>query len=392
MPAAPQCLLGDLQNEKVFSIVAALGVALVAQASFGDLLFDRGLPPDTASLSQPAQPLGTGVWGSTISITDLDPKDADYQTHPSYLPITTPGSQFVMPAAASGYYVTNVRLWITDLYHPESYSGEITNDVPAFESLYNSIGLRLGQGTTVTNLPTVPTITQVQFPGGQDFSTPNGAYYAPLIQLDYPVDMTLAGGTQYSFLILPDAKAKPTYPAEYQYYFAFMLSTEEGYSSGSPNDDATGNMSEFDYTTGVLDYQWTLSQAYGGVPNGDYNVQVFGVVPEPSTILLCVFGTLGLLGYRVWRKLERLTTKRDYGGAGIPVCRDRCLPTGRHKCLSCRKSSTSRRFSNRRLVLLAVLPTRWIFGRNTRFLYNGRLTTSSRQSRNLSRTVPRDKL
>ena len=100
-----------------------------------------------------------------------------------------------------------------------------------------------------------------------------------------------------------------TYPAEYQYYLAFMLSTEEGYSSGSPNDDATGNMLEFDYTTGALDYQWTLNGAYGGVPNGDYNVQVFGEVPEPSTILLCVFAALGLLGYRVWRKREeRLTT------------------------------------------------------------------------------------
>ena len=91
--------LEKIQMKKALLIVAALGLVLSAQTSFGaSLLFDRGSPPATASLSQPAAPLGTGAWGSTISIADLDPKDADYTTHPSYLPITTPGSQFIMPS------------------------------------------------------------------------------------------------------------------------------------------------------------------------------------------------------------------------------------------------------------------------------------------------------
>ena len=56
------------------------------------------------------------------------------------------------------------------------------------------------------------------------------------------------------------------------------------------------------FTDGSLCDQYT--SPYGGVMPFDASVQVFGVVPEPSSILLCVFAGLGLLGYRTWRKRQ----------------------------------------------------------------------------------------
>ena len=293
--------------KKVFLIVAALSLALVAQASFGDLLVDRGLP--STNLSTPRiigngtldNPQYPGYWGSTIAIGAYDPKDPVYND-PANLPIIESGDQFTLPAGAANYYVSDIRIWLIDAYSPETYSGQITNDVPAFYNEFNSISLRLGPGlgpvTTLTGI--APTVTQVQYGNGTDQADPNTPYYYPIWQLDYPVDMTLAGGAQYSYSILPDGKAIPDGPGPWgeEYYMPFMSTTEVGYSSGYPNDGSTGWLSQFSVTDGSLVNQWQIAPTWGGVPNGDYNVQVLGTVPEPSGILLCVFAALGLAGYR----------------------------------------------------------------------------------------------
>ena len=63
-------------------------------------------------------------------------------------------------------------------------------------------------------------------------------------------------------------------------------------------------MSEFDDATGALDYQWQMAPTWGGVPNGDYNVQVFGKIPGDAigegkvdindlTVVLANYGKTG---------------------------------------------------------------------------------------------------
>ena len=155
--------------KKVFLVIAVAALALVAQSAFAQsLLFNRGLP--STNLSGPRISLGNGsyagYWGSTISIADYDPSDP-VAYEPANLPATTTGSQFVMPSGSAGYYVSDVRIRITHLDDPETYSGQITNDVPAFAAEYSSLWLRLGLGTSVTTLTGIkPTMTQVHFPNG----------------------------------------------------------------------------------------------------------------------------------------------------------------------------------------------------------------------------------
>lgn len=211
--------------------------------------------------------------------------------------------------AAPSYYVSDIRVFLMDQYNAETYSGQIANDVPAFESEFSNINLMLGPGSNgpLTNVGTTPTITQVHYGDGSDFACPNGPDYAPIMQLDYPVNQWLTGGATYAFGVeaygnpTPWASGATAANGEESYYIAWMSDTEVGYSSGYPNDSSTGVESEFYCSGGTLAYTWQIAPTWGGVPNGDYNVQVLGVVPEPSSILLCVFAALGLFGYRAWR-------------------------------------------------------------------------------------------
>ena len=258
-------------------IVVATGLALAARPAFAQsLLFNRGLAVGNWS---------TGTyWGSTFAVGDVDPKDP---LNAQYPPTTSTGDQFVTPSGASNYYVSDIRVWLMDWYDPETSSGQITNDVPAFYNYFNSVSLRLGQGMgPVTTLAGVtPTVSQVTLPNGLDMFIPNDPnHYYPIWQLDFPVNTYLAGGTQYSYSILQDAKQLPNPPAKNgtSYYIAFMLTTEVGYSPSYPNDDSTGYESEYlvtnDSTNGSLFEQWSnqTTPGWGGVPNDDYAVQVLG--------------------------------------------------------------------------------------------------------------------
>ena len=143
----------------------------------------------------------------------------------------------------------------------------------------------------------VPTETNVVFPGTS----------YPLWQLDFPVDQTLIGGQSYGFAIDPTGNPCDNASGNGEsYYIAFLDNTMQGFSSGygatppAQGFDSSDGFTEDFFTDGSLCDQYT--SPYGGVMPFDASVQVFGVVPEPSSILLCVFAGLGLLGHRTWRK------------------------------------------------------------------------------------------
>jgi hypothetical protein len=292
--------------KKVFLIVAVAGLALVAQASFGQssLLMDRGLPSTNLSTPMiigdgtPQNPQYPGYWGSTISMADYSPIDPQWTWHnppnvsaqDAWGPPTFEGSTFVMPSGARAYYVTDIRVWMMDQYNGETTSGQIADDVPAFESEFSSISLMLGPGSNgpLINVGTTPTITQAHYGNGSDFGCPNGPDYCPIIQLDYPVNQALTGGATYAFGVLaygtPTPNASQATPANLKasYYLPFMSDTEVGYSSGYPNDSSTGTESEFNVSDGTLAYTWQIAPVWSGVPNGDYNVQVLGTALHPG--------------------------------------------------------------------------------------------------------------
>ena len=128
-----------------------------------------------------------------------------------------------------------------------------------------------------------------------------------LWQLDFPVNETLTAGN-YSFAIDPVANACPYNISGNgeSYYIAFLDCTMQGFSSGygatppaQGYDSSDGFVQDY-FTDGTLCDQYT--SPWGGVMPFDASVQVYGTVPEPSSILLCVFAVLGSIGYRAWRK------------------------------------------------------------------------------------------
>ena len=218
------------------------------------------------------------------------------------------GDDFTLPTTASTYYVTSIRLWVSGY------------DDTAFSDMFNSISLYMAPGgpnasaAPIQYVSTVTSATAATYPNGQGYLSASGSggypdpipadWYDSIWQLDFPVNATFAGGTQINFGILADGKLEPTPGLQAgveNYYLPFLtLSNPNGglpmYSGGSPTFVGADNASsEFG-----IDGTWTDSIP-ASMDWGDANVQVFGVVPEPSTFVLLAAGLAGLLAF-AWRK------------------------------------------------------------------------------------------
>jgi hypothetical protein len=322
--------------KKVIFLVAALGLLFFAEASFGGpivasngagaigagsapvlpsdgLLMDRGLPT-TGVYAGGTNPDWTQR--TNIGNGDYDPRDPAYGDSPAQLA----GDTFTLPGSGN-FYITDIRLWLDPNNGASSYSasfsamnlmlGPVTPN-PSFTPTYQPGGYWNGGSfpadgalpllsSNLSLLSAQPTETDVVFPGTS----------YPLWQLDFPVNQTLTGGASYGFAIDPTGNPLPEGNSGSgngeSYFIAFLDNTMQGFSSGygaTPpalgNDSSDGFTEDF-YTDGTLCDQYT--SPYGQVMPFDVSVQVFGVpVPEPSSILLCVFAALGLVGYRTWRK------------------------------------------------------------------------------------------
>ena len=279
----------------VLSMAATVAVVgLVAQASFAELLMDRGLPTTGIYAVDGS---GNVDWSTrtNISVGCYDYKEPTINYYPGYGNVVDmDGDDFSLPAASGSlpnYNVTNVRVWLTR---------DGTND---FSTYFNSVSLYMAQGdgsiTPLTLASSTPTVTTVPF---------GSSHY--LWQLDFPVDFTAPAGAFCSFAVFADGQACPyNYDGNSEnYYMAYLEAIAQGYSSGYPNDGSDGLVKDFyapignsswdpdgDYS-GIFAGSWSTTY-WGGVPPTDYNVQVFGAaVPEPaSVVLLACCGLAALL-------------------------------------------------------------------------------------------------
>ena len=259
--------------KKALLIVAAIGLVLVAQASFGGtlsapvggvsignavpytnhadpLLVDRGLP------SVGVYAGGTNPnWSlrSNIGDGDFDAQDPIWVNN-NYGPPELAGDTFTLPTSA---YVTDVRLWLDPNNGAASYAAAFQSvslmlgsntPNPAFSWSYQPGGAWNGgsfpangplplSSSSMSLLPGAPTETDVTYPGAP--VNPNTGLPYMLWQLDFPVNQTLAAGN-YSFAIDPVAYACPYNISGNgeSYYIAFLDETMQGFSSGYPNDSS----------------------------------------------------------------------------------------------------------------------------------------------------------
>jgi hypothetical protein len=264
--------------KNVLALVVVPVLALAAQTVFADVLVDRGLPSTGVFATDGS---GNVDWPhrSNIGTGDYDAKDPINATN-GWRP-EVPGDDFTLPATASSYHMTDLRLWLSP------------NGTTSFSNMFNSVSLMLGQGTgataTLSVLAVTPSVSSVTFPGTS----------YPLWQLDYPLDLTAPGGTGYSFAVYADGKACNNAGGNGESnYIAFADCTMRGYSGGYPNDSSDGYVKDF-YLDGTFADKYTFPEVWGGVRAGDISVQVFGTaVPEPSTLALVGLGAAALMVFR----------------------------------------------------------------------------------------------
>lgn len=126
------------------------------------------------------------------------------------------------------------------------------------------------------------------------YQVPSGSMIT-MHQVDFAVDITLGPGLTYCFFLDGTGSAQTVVP--------FAHASNAGLS-GSPQQGSDDLMLYAQVINGSVKSDsigtWT-SKGYGWDKASDVNVQVYGRVPEPGSILLLSMG-IGMLGLAGWRK------------------------------------------------------------------------------------------
>ncbi|QJR11028.1 hypothetical protein DSM104443_02099 [Usitatibacter rugosus] len=233
--------------------VSLLAGSLAASAQV--MIVDRGLP--NANLNNAAAANRSNfAW-------------ADIET----LPVTPflPGDSFTLPAGGP-FAVSTIRVW----------------------SL-SSVGLSLRGGIAGGPIAVVSntyTATPVTYANAQTYERSIVGGFLPLFQIDFTVNLPLAGGTNYQYFL--DGPATPTLPAGDQ--VGVFLHASNAALSGSPQQGSDGILLFLDNAGTVL--TWNAATGAGTYCPGcigadkvsDGNVQVFafagvgapGTTPVPT--------------------------------------------------------------------------------------------------------------
>ena len=237
---------------KSWLVTSVMGLVLAGAMLTGSqsvsaqvLVFDRGLP--TANLNNAA-----GVNRSNFLWADIeDPPDTPF----------LPGDDFTL-APGNGYTLTTIRVWST-----------------------NSVGLSLRGGPAggpITVLSNTYTATPTTYSNLQTYERAAGGFL-PLFQLDFTVNVSLAGGVTYQYFLDGPAVAVPP-PPDMEGAF---LHASNAPLSGSTQQGADGVLLWYDPVANTV-LTWnpvTGAGTYcGGACAGaadkvsDNNVQVFAIV------------------------------------------------------------------------------------------------------------------
>ena len=226
------------------------------------LVFDRGLP--TANLNNAA-----GADRSNVAWADYSPSGGQNWAIGDTFSLT----QYTQ--------ITDLRVWIIG-----------TGSEP-LSNMWSDLTLFVGgQGAgSISALSTVSTsggpgvdITPVTYADGESYQATSGDYIQ-IYQVDFLVNLALNANT-YSFFVggTPTAENGSLYNPNSVSPF---LSASNAALSGSPQEGADGILSEISYDgSGVTGYDTFDSNGDGWDKSSDVNVQLFGTVPEPSSIML----------------------------------------------------------------------------------------------------------
>jgi hypothetical protein len=214
-----------------------------ASMGFASILVDRGLPV----YNQEAPNLN---WAAGANRSNVFWADSD----------TTlmMGDDFTLPTSAASYHIDTIRVWI---------SGDDS-----------SVSLYLGTTGNLSLASTSYTQTSVTYSNGETYQGNSGAF-RNIYQLDFAVDITASGGTEFNFAIAGDDT---------------FLHASNAALSNSPQEGSDNWVHAWTIADGAWNYDWQSTNG-GWDKDSDFNVQVLGI-PEPATITLLCLGTLSFIG------------------------------------------------------------------------------------------------
>jgi len=269
-------------------VVGMLVGAVAGTAGAGSILVDRGLPTQNVNWAAGADRSNVG-W-------------ADAESPPS----TMIGDDFTLPATASAYTITDLRVWVVDPYDTPGTDPSVM--VARFNSL--SLGLRTsGSGGAFTFVSSTPTVTGATFFDGSTEQGNSGAFRA-MYQLDFAVNITAAAGSKFDFALNAVGNVDPRdtfgqFGTGTTAYYLAWLETAAWPDSGKAQNGSDSTFYVWDSTTGAVDgtFNPNGTETWDGVDyqvnnrGGDVDIQVLGdvAVPEPLT-MFAVFGGLSMLG------------------------------------------------------------------------------------------------
>jgi hypothetical protein len=240
-------------------LAASVVVSAVAAAS--PIIFDRGLP--TANLNHAAGANRSNVaWadaGSTMSI----------------------GDNFSL---AYWSVIDTVRVWV------------VTRDanLPAANAYTLLLGNDLGNSTVVSPAASSTSVSIATYSGGATYQATNGDMIT-IFQVDFAGLNLVVGPGTLAFGITGPARSDLNTP---------FVHASNGPLSGSTQTGSDGVIYGFD-SFGAMDigngWPW-MSSISGWDKNSDINIQVFGSVPEPGTLVLLAFALLGVAGFALMRR------------------------------------------------------------------------------------------
>lgn len=229
-----------------FILGSLLACVVLGTPVLGDfVVFDRGLP--TANLNNAA-----GANRSNVAWADGSPT------------FWLPGDDFVL-AGSGSYAVTKIRVW------------SVTDSL--------NLSLRGGTGGSISTWSTSYTATPVTYVNSATYQGTSGTF-RNLYQLDFDVNLTLTGGTNYDFFLdspLLDSGSRT----------AFLHASNAGLS-GSTQQGADDTFKWYD--VGLSTVSTWQSLGNGWDKNSDGNVQVFAAIPEASSVIALSFVGCGVAG------------------------------------------------------------------------------------------------
>ncbi len=171
-------------------IAAAVTLLMWVQAAgAAALLFNRGMPIYNNNLSPPSN-----LNGTTNSNRSNFSSSNTYSSQPTTYQVT--GDDFSIGKTGQKFQINTVRVWM--IYGVPSGQYDTNPLTPPTFALTLWVG---PAGGTIQPLAAAPVLTRIWYSDGENYQRTADGAWRGVWQLDFPVNLNIAGGQKYQFFL-----------------------------------------------------------------------------------------------------------------------------------------------------------------------------------------------